>query len=83
MPVVGAVLSLAEEGPQRQQALEFLARHPAITVGQPQAQGLPVVVESSSQTEDREIWKALEAEPGILFLALVYADFSDLTLEEA
>ena len=83
MPVLGAVVSLCEEGPQRQQALEFLAAHPAITVGAPQVQGLPVVVESSSRTEDREIWKALESQPGILFLALVYVDFSDLTLEEA
>lgn len=81
MPVLGAVLNLADEGVLRQAALCFLERHSAVTLGELQARGLPVVIECATRAEERAFWEELEAQPGVLFSSVVYADFSDLVFE--
>lgn len=78
MPTLGAVVNLASQDELRQAALAFLEHHPAITVGAPQARGLPVVIECHNRAEEQAIWEQLGVQPGILFFSVVYADFSDI-----
>lgn len=82
MPIVGAVLNLSPQDELRNQALLFLAAHPAITVGEVQSKGLPVVIELATRAEERAFWDELREQPGILFFSPVYADFSDIVLRE-
>lgn len=78
MPIIGAVLTLSEEPEAKRAALDFLHAHQAIEMGEPQIQGLPVVIESSSRAEERALWESLEALPGVVFASVVCTDFSDL-----
>jgi len=78
MPIIGAVLHLDCQPEVQQAALQFLAQHPLITVGEAQLHGLPVVIECGSRSEERALWDTLEAHPGILFCSVAYADFSDI-----
>ncbi|MBT9584357.1 hypothetical protein IV102_13525 [bacterium] len=83
MPILGAVLNLAAQDELRNQALHFLAGHPAVTLGEAQSKGLPVVIEFATRSEERAIWEQLSGQPGILFFSVVYADFSDIVLRES
>ncbi len=83
MPIIGAVLQLSEEASEKSAALEFVEQHSQITVGEPQVNGLPIVLDAESRTAEKAIWAEINAEPGIVFSSVVYVDFSDLALKEA
>lgn len=81
MPVVGALITLAQSPETRLAALDFMLGHPAITVGPEREKGLAIVIESQSKAEDKAVWESLKAQPGVAFCAPVFADFSDLVEE--
>lgn len=82
MPVLGAVLQLSQEPELQRDALDFLNSLSALTLGEPGERGIPVVLESETREQDRDLWEQLGDHPGILFCAVVYADFSDIVLRE-
>jgi nitrate reductase NapAB chaperone NapD len=82
MPILGAVLSLTSEPGPLAEALDFLRQHPRIELGEPQELGLPVVIDSQSSGQEKEIWDALRSQAGVLFAKVVYHDFSDLVERE-
>jgi nitrate reductase NapAB chaperone NapD len=80
MPVLSAVLTLSDEPQLRAEALAALSQQPKATVGAEQPyRRLPIVLESSTRSEDKALWKWASALPGVLHTELVFADFSDLT----
>lgn len=83
MPVLGAVLYLEDDIALKNSALRFLGNHPKITLGQEKANRLPVVLESETRDEEKQIWAELQVLPGVNFCSVVFADFSDLNLEES
>ena len=82
MPILGAVLHLTEDSQLQQATLRFLENHPAITLGPAQRQGLPMVLDCPTRDAERALWDELQSQPGILFCAVVYADFSDIVARE-
>lgn len=82
MPVIGAVLYLDEDPAYHEGVLRLLEHDPRVTLGQEHGQRLPVVLESESRNEEKSLWNEIQALPGITFCSVVYADFSDLNLEE-
>ena len=82
MPVIGAVLHLDQNPEQRERALQYLNQHPRITLGHHQDGRLPIVLESDSKSEDKALWNELQAQSGVTFCSVVFADFSDVNLEE-
>jgi hypothetical protein len=78
MPIIGAVLNLAEDPVLKSAAIDFLANDDRITLGELQLQGLPVVIDCNSRSEEMAIWDDLQAQSGILFCSIAYADFSDI-----
>ncbi len=78
MPIIGAVLNLAEDPQLRSSVIEFLANDQRFSLGELQLQGLPVVIECGSRSEEMAIWDDLQAQSGILFCSIAYADFSDI-----
>jgi hypothetical protein len=84
MPVVGAVLQLSLDAEQRKTALCRLCEIPAITLGDVQSNGgCPLVIEFDSKSEEKAIWNEIGSLTGVVFSTVVYADFSDLVLEES
>lgn len=82
MPVIGAVLHLERDEVKRRAALTFMQGHPGITLGEEYDNRLPVVLESGSRAEDKALWQDLQAHTGVVFCAMVFADFSDVVTEE-
>jgi nitrate reductase NapAB chaperone NapD len=83
MPVIGAVLHLDQDESRRQAALGFLKGHPGITLGEEVDRRLAVVMESDSRKEDKAVWEEVQAQTGVVFCSMVFADFSDVVPEES
>lgn len=84
MPVIGAVLRLSEDARERDSALSALREHPNISLGDLQQNGgCPVAIEFDCKSEEKTIWEQIGSMKGVLFSTVVFADFSDLVLEES
>jgi len=78
MPVLGAVIHLGSDPLDRNETLDWLSSMPGVTVGATTDNRLPVALSSDSRAEDKALWTALSALPGVSHLQLCFADFSDL-----
>jgi len=79
MPVVAAVLH-AHPDHVADLALE-LAQDDRITVGEPVDGRLPVVGDTASRREDKQLWRAIESRVDVRLVELAIADFSDIHME--
>lgn len=75
MPISGLVITLAEDPPWRTAALAALRDHPAIEVGEPTANRVPVVVDTADEEEDRRLWEWLHALPGVVLVVVAFIHF--------
>ncbi len=80
MPVLSAVLTMSPDPRTRAELLRTLALDPRLSLGDPVEDRLPLVLESASREEDRQLWDQVAHSPGVVHCELAYADFSDLHL---
>lgn len=79
MPIVSAVLTLSQTPTLRAATLATLRSTPAVTLGEAHGDRVPVVLDTPNRAQDKAAWYALESLPGVTFIELVFADFSDLS----
>jgi hypothetical protein len=75
MTVSALVLTL--DAHQADQTIARLARDSRLILGQPVDHRLPVVAETASLREGRDLCLQLEQTPGVLFVSLVRVAFPD------
>ena len=76
MPVVAAVL---HAHPDRMGSLiHGLGSDPRLTLGEPVDGRLPVVADTPSRREDKQLWRAIETRDEVRLVELALADFSDI-----
>ena len=79
MPVAGLVVTLTDLDLVRAECLAALAADPRVTLGELQRGGrLPVVLETASVVEERDLLDDLARTPGVLLVDLAFHDFSDV-----
>jgi len=79
MPVAGLVVTLTDLDLLRAECLDALAADPRVTLGELQRGGrLPVVLETASVGEERDLLDDLTRTPGVLLVDLAFHDFSDV-----
>lgn len=78
MPVSGLVVTLAEDPKRRDTALARLAAEVRVTRGEAVGARLPVVVDVFSVDEHDATIERIEDVEGVLFVELVFTDFSDV-----
>lgn len=76
MPISSYVLQMESEN--REASLDALKKIPWVTIGESKTNGVPVVIESTSQQEAKERGETLADIPGISTALLVYHNFEDL-----
>ncbi len=77
MIVSALVVTLTEEDDARTRALFALDADPRVTCGEPQGLRLPVVTETGSLMEAKELVEALAGIPGVDFVDVVSVEFED------
>ena len=77
MPISGLVLTLSDDPTLRASALEAVSGNVKIEPGRLARQRLPSVVDTASSCEDKAVWEWLHELPGVLFVDLVSADYSE------
>lgn len=77
MPISGLVVTLAEKPNDRASALMSLAAEARIEVGEIVGSRVPIVVETPSAEEDRQVWGWLHNLPGVLFVDVACIHFDD------
>ena len=80
MPISSYVLQI--EGDDQETALRALSELAWVTIGQSETNGIPVVIESTSENEAKDRGEALANLPGISNAVLVYHNFEDLQEHE-
>ncbi|MFW5877018.1 MAG: hypothetical protein ACOCXM_09795 [Myxococcota bacterium] len=78
MPISGVVLTLSDVPRVREGALDALRADPRITLGEPAGLRWPVVVDTPDGSGHQQALDELERAPGIVFVELAFADFSDV-----
>ena len=79
MPVAGLVVTLTDLDLLRDECLRTLAADPRVTLGELQRGArLPVVLETASVAEERDLMNDLTRTPGVLLVDLAFHDFSDV-----
>ena len=81
MPIVGAVAHLDPDPTRSAQVLSYLRDLAEVTVGELQVGGLPLVLDCATREAEKQLWEELSNLSGVLFLSVVYADFSDIVGE--
>jgi nitrate reductase NapAB chaperone NapD len=77
MPISGLVITLADDDARCDAALVALRQHGAITLGPQTGPRLPVVVETDSDDEDRQVWEWLQSLPGVLQVDVAMIHFEE------
>lgn len=75
MPISAMLLTIKPD--DREKAIEALNADPRITVGEPQAWRIPVVLDTASVKEDRALVEALGRMPEISCIDVVMVDYSE------
>lgn len=79
MPVSALVITLSREPKARQAALDWLSADARITLGEPQRDQLPVVLETATLRGGVDaVRRELPAVTGVAFVHVISVDFSDL-----
>ncbi len=77
MAITGLVLTLSDDPEERARALERLESEPAVTLGESSGARYPVVVDTPSSREDRDVFQRLSVTEGVRLVELVCANFED------
>ncbi len=77
MPISGLVVVFETSETLDDLAIERLASHPAIEVGQRQLDRVAVVVDSVSNEQDIEIWEWMRRLPGVSDIKIAFVGFDD------
>jgi nitrate reductase NapAB chaperone NapD len=77
MPISGLVITLADDAARRDAALVALRQHAAITLGTQADARLPVVVETASDDEDRQVWEWMHSLPGVMQVDVALIHFEE------
>lgn len=77
MPISGLAITLSAEPAARQAAVDALRNHPAITLGEFDSYRLPIVVETATSDDDREVWRWLQELHGVLVVDVACVHFTD------
>lgn len=78
MPVSGLVVTLAEEPRLRGAAETSLRSRAFVTFGEPFGRRLPIVIDTGSAEAHAEAIDEVQALDGVLFVEVVFTDFSDV-----
>ena len=76
MPVSSLVLHLSPDAELRAQALEQLAVHPAVMVGESAQRLLAAALDTASEDENKSCWRWLNALPGVDFVEVLSVVFA-------
>ncbi|TWU24069.1 hypothetical protein Pla52o_19920 [Novipirellula galeiformis] len=85
MPISGLVVTLSDNATERADVLSSLRRDPRIELGinepeQQHAVRIPIVVDTPSNDEDKQVWQWLNRLPGVVFVDVALVGFeSDST----
>jgi len=77
MPVLGAVATLSKDPGLSATAVELLSSYPELELGLLRGSRLPLVIDTPHRAADKAVWQRIRRSPGVLDLAVVFADFSD------
>ena len=77
MPIVGLVLTLAEEPQLAHEALDWLARDPRFTLGERAQRRVPVVLDTPDREADEVAWAELAALLGVVRADVIFAGIAD------
>jgi len=76
--ISSVIAKLNPEDPAKQQALDQIASHPALEVGElVDGRSLPITIESQGNDETEEITRWLMALESVEFVDVVYVHFED------
>lgn len=78
MPVAALVAMLHPDVALRRSAIAALLAEPAVTLGEPAGDALPVVTDTADVPAQDDLWARIENTPGVAALALVRLDFDDV-----
>lgn len=77
MAICGLVITLSQDPDQRSHAKQFLASADGLTLGEPNGQRIPAVLETGGKADYRQRWDELQAMTGVTHLDLTYVNFED------
>ncbi len=78
MPISGLVIVLDAPNGPFPDTLRELRAHAAIEVGEMTDHNIAIVVESTSNQHDREIWQWVQELPGVLDIRIAFVGFDDV-----
>lgn len=77
MPVSGLVITLCDDAEDRRALLAHLRRDPRVTLGEVIANHVPVVTDTQTISEARDLYEAIQRLDGVMVVAVITLDFSD------
>lgn len=78
MPIAGLVLSLCDEEPLRQSAIDAIRALPGVTLGPLVEATLPAVTDVPDIPAQDALWATLQRTPGVTAVALVCLNTEDV-----
>lgn len=82
MPISGLVVVLDAPNGPFPRTLRELRAHAAIEVGETTDNNIAIVVDSTSNQHDQEIWQWVQQLPGVLDIRIAFVGFDEETGEE-
>lgn len=83
MPISGWVATLTADESQRADVIQLLSADARVTVGERMGARLPFVLDTVRVNEERALIEMLSDSPTVLFIDLVFVDFSDVDCLDA
>ncbi|WP_442510957.1 hypothetical protein SH528x_002608 [Novipirellula sp. SH528] len=82
MPISGLVVTLSDSDTERADAIDAMRREPRIELGiseleQTVASRIPIVVDTQSNEDDKQVWQWLNDLPGVVFVDVALVGFED------
>lgn len=78
MPISGLVVVFESSEALSDQVLQQLFEHTAIEVGKRELDRVAIVVDSTSQDHDRQIWEWLQVLPGVSDIKIAFVGFDEV-----
>ncbi|GAA4443507.1 hypothetical protein GCM10023156_00650 [Novipirellula rosea] len=88
MPISGLVVTLSDNDTERANALNSLRRDPRIELGisepeQRHAMRIPIVVDTQSNDEDKQVWQWLNELTGVVFVDVALVGFESDSINDS
>jgi nitrate reductase NapAB chaperone NapD len=77
VPISGLVIVFDSSEAMSDLAVEQLASHPSIVVGERDGDRVAIVVDSASKDHDVEIWEWIASLPGVSDIKIAFVGFDD------